>query len=77
MHRKCIPPKDETGKDCVGDPVLVRPCNEDPCPPPPNEIEEEDLPLKVKMMMVSHRPQRYETCIVKEGDLELVREDLT
>jgi hypothetical protein len=30
----------------------------------------------VKMERVSYRPQRFETCIVKEGDLEIVRDDL-
>lgn len=28
------------------------------------------------MMKISKRPTRYETCIVKEGDLDLVRDDL-
>jgi len=34
------------------------------------------MPLKVEIMKVSDRPQRYETCIIKEGDLEVIREDL-
>lgn len=32
--------------------------------------------MKVEIKRVSKRPQRYETCILKEGDLEIVREDL-
>lgn len=28
------------------------------------------------MMRVGVRPQRFETCIIKEGDLEIVRDDL-
>jgi len=30
----------------------------------------------VKVARVSYRPSRYETCIIKEGDLEVVRDDL-
>jgi hypothetical protein len=32
--------------------------------------------MRVKMMRVSTRPQRFETCIIKEGDLEVIRDDL-
>jgi len=42
----------------------------------PPVATEDDLPLQVKIMKVSDRPQRYETCIIKEGDLEVVREDM-
>jgi hypothetical protein len=61
---------------CKGEPIIVEPCNSEPCPEE-GEEEEEDLPLKVKIMKVSERPQRYETCIIKEGDMEIIRSDLT
>jgi len=28
------------------------------------------------MQRVSYRPQRFETCLIKEGDLEMVRDDI-
>ncbi len=34
------------------------------------------MPTKIKMMRVSKRMKRYERCIIKEGDLNLMREDL-
>lgn len=80
-HRECVPPSEPGGKDCSGEPIETKDCNTQDCPPPPEakgeEEEEEDLPLKVEIKRVSYRPQRYETCILKEGDLEIVREDLT
>lgn len=79
LHRKCVwdlKADPEEIKPCKGDPIVVEPCNEEPCPPPPGEESEEDLPLKVKIMKVSDRPQTYETCIIKEGDMEIIRSDL-
>jgi len=32
--------------------------------------------LKIKTFRVSDRPQREEICVVKESDMELVRDDL-
>jgi hypothetical protein len=32
--------------------------------------------MKVKTFRVSDRPQRDEICVIKEGDMELVRDDL-
>lgn len=62
----------------MGEAVITKPCNESPCPPPPDTSGEEveSLPMKVKMQRVSYRPQRFETCIIKEGDLDMVRDDL-
>lgn len=54
---------------------MTRECNEEPCPEEESESEEE-MDLKIKIMKVSLRPQRYETCIIKEGDLDVVRDDL-
>jgi len=28
------------------------------------------------MKRVSYRPQRFETCLIKEGDLDIVRDDI-
>jgi len=80
LHRKCRPPATPEGAPCVGEPILTRQCNTQACPPDAeDEVEEEEEPadLKIKIMRVSHRPQRYETCIIKEGDLDVVRDDLT
>lgn len=82
LQRRCIPPSSPSGAPCVGEAVIVKECNVEPCPFPAEggegeEEEAEDLPLKIKIMKVSHRPQRYETCIIKEGDLDIVRDDLT
>jgi len=54
---------------------LTRECNSDPCPDE-ESVSEEEMDLKIKIMKVSYRPQRYETCIIKEGDLDVVRTDL-
>ena len=75
LHQKCIPPL-EGGKDCKGDAIIVKPCNIEPCPPDEDDEKAPPLPLKVKIMKVSERPQTYETCIVKEGDMEIIRDDL-
>jgi len=77
-HRMCIPPTAPDGKPCKGEPILVKPCNEKPCPPVPGgeEEKEPDLPLKVEIKRFSYRPSRYETCIIKEGDLDMIRSDL-
>jgi hypothetical protein len=32
--------------------------------------------LKIKTFRVSNRPQREEICVIKEGDMEMVRDDL-
>jgi hypothetical protein len=81
MHRRCHPPLTSDGAPCEGEPILVKECNTDPCPdefdPDFSSDSEEDLPLKVTVMKVSDRPQRFETCIIKEGDLEVVRTDMS
>jgi len=68
-----------TAPPCVGEPILTRECNTQACPHEDNSEDsssEVDLPLKLKIMRVSLRPQRYETCIIKEGDMEILRDDL-
>lgn len=75
LHKKCHPPL-EGGEPCQGESIETRECNKEPCLDDPPVATEDDLPLQVKIMKVSDRPQRYETCIIKEGDLEVVREDM-
>jgi len=66
-----------TAPPCVGEPILTRECNIQACPEDNSESSSEiDLPLKLKIMRISLRPQRYETCIIKEGDMEILRDDL-
>jgi len=48
-----------------------------PCEPlKPTDDSTEMLPLIVKSMRVTTRPQREEPCIIKEGDMEIIRDDL-
>ena len=76
LHRMCIPPK-SGGRDCIGEPIITRKCNPQPCPDVyGTEYEGEDkntttLKPIVKVMPFSSRPQRYTKCVIKEGDLML------
>ena len=64
-------------KPCQGKAVQTKPCNLHACPAVgPSKDDAVVLPLIVKSMRASSRPQREEPCIIKEGDLELVRDDL-
>lgn len=64
-------------KPCVGKAVQTKPCNMQACEPlRPNDETTEVLPMIVKTVKASSRPQREEPCIIKEGDLELIRNDL-
>jgi len=57
QHRKCHAPTSNEGKPCIGEPIITKSCNTEPCPPDVEDSEsEEDLPLKVEMMKVSDRP---------------------
>jgi len=61
----------------VGKAVQTKPCNLQACEPlRPNDETTEVLPMIVKTVKASSRPQREEPCIIKEGDLELIRNDL-
>ena len=75
QQRQCIPPQNG-GEPCVGDAINVKECNVQPCESVVVEKGEE-LPTKIRMQKVSKRFQRYETCILKEGDVEIVKTDLT
>jgi len=76
-QRQCVPPK-ATGKPCIGNAILVQPCNTQPCDTAIS-LEQQYVkvnPLAVQTRQFSLRPMREERCIVKEGDLDLVRDDL-
>merc|ERR1712096_160949 len=78
MQRMCIPPV-SGGKPCVGPSTQIRPCNMQSCPPmsPELPLPDKTLPTKIKIRPISNRLQRFEICIVKEGDMEMVMEELT
>lgn len=73
LHRQCIPPQNG-GKPCDGSAVLTKECNTQVCEAVVVEKGEE-LPMKLKLQKISPRWQRYETCVLKEGDVEVVRTD--
>lgn len=75
FQRMCIPPK-QGGKPCVGDAVMVKPCNTKPCP---HAIEDKEALAKnqhveilkpiVKIMPFTNHPQRFTLCKIKESDM--------
>jgi len=75
FQRMCIPPK-KGGKPCVGDAILVKPCNTHPCPKVSNTSEVikekqnvEVLKPIVKIMPFTNHPQRFTLCKIKESDM--------
>lgn len=54
----------------MGQAVLAKTCNEMPCPEPADEKKKPKLldPM-IRVVPISNRFQRFEMCIVKEGDL--------
>jgi hypothetical protein len=89
LHRLCIPPRNG-GKPCEGQGVKTRPCNTEPCPSVPGQengnrnstdskIREASKPVTLKpifkSMPFSSTPTRYHKCIIKEGDLILLKSD--
>jgi hypothetical protein len=64
-------------KPCTGEPIQTRGCNEQACLPlKPTETKTTINPLTIKTFRVSKRPQREEICVIKEGDMEMIRDDL-
>ena len=74
QQRQCVPPK-RNGKACVGQELITRVCNTNDCAEPDPTVTK-ILPLAVKTVQFSQRPWREERCIIKEGDLDIVRDDL-
>lgn len=75
LQRMCVPPK-EGGKPCVGEAVLSKDCNKQPCPgaipnngKPGDTVEQKVNKPIVKIMPFSSRPQRYTKCVIKESDM--------
>jgi len=78
LQRMCVPPKND-GKPCTGPPIIRMKCNTHPCPRVTkyggvegninNRNTTEVLKPTVKVLEFSNRPQRYQKCIIKEGDL--------
>jgi len=78
LQRMCVPPN-EGGKPCTGQPIIRMSCNTKPCPRITkyggvegnvnNKNTTEVLKPTVKVLEFSSRPQRYQKCVIKEGDL--------
>lgn len=78
LQRACIPPKNG-GRDCIGDSILTKKCNVQPCPEIKyanstgirNGLMGNDSIKKpiIKLVKFSSLPQRYVKCKIKESDL--------
>lgn len=68
-HRMCVPPAGG-GLPCMGQAVLAKTCNEMPCAKEGEENKKPKLldPM-IRVVPISNRFQRFEMCIIKEGDL--------
>ena len=56
---------------------MTRECNTQPCQAPVHELpnREEAQPI-LKVSQLTTRKQRFTACVIKEGDLEWMREDM-
>lgn len=79
-QKYCFQPKGAT--PCEGEAIEKRICNTHPCAatildkPDPN-VEEKILPPKVEVVQISNRKQRYEKCIIKEEDMDVIKNEET
>lgn len=64
----CIPPTG-TGAACNGEPILEKDCNEFPCPKNKPDDKVKLLDPVIKVIPVSDRFQRFELCVIREGDM--------
>lgn len=66
----CVPPING-GLPCMGQAVLAKTCNEMPCPEQGEEEKKKPklLDPMIRVVPISNRFQRFEMCIIKEGDL--------
>ena len=75
LQRMCVPPQNG-GKPCDGETILSKDCNIMPCPNViQREAESAANPTMIKMQKLWSRPQRYEVCIIKEGDMDMLFSD--
>lgn len=69
-------PPQNGGRPCDGETILEKDCNMQPCP---NVIKHESEgaanPTMLKMQKLWSRPQRYEVCVIKEGDMDMLFEE--
>jgi len=75
LQRMCVPPK-HGGAECIGQSIITRPCNMQPCPEVFKTAQKKMNNTKynkpiLKIMPLSDKPQRYVKCKIKEGDLML------
>lgn len=70
LQRKCVGRKGK-GKKCAGEEIMSKKCNTDPCPSQIKKSEKSKKPAMIQMARLSNRPQRYERCLVREGDVNL------
>ena len=74
LQRMCVPPKNG-GKDCIGERILTKPCNPQPCPDifktGENNKNATINKAIIKSMPLTNKPQRYVKCKIKEADLML------
>jgi len=75
LHRYCL--RGPSGPPCNGESVVNRPCNTQPCTNVTDDIPDaEILPTQIKVIPVSLRPRVFRRCLIKEEDMNIIREDL-
>lgn len=75
LQRMCVPPKNG-GKSCIGESIISKDCNTKPCPDmqkTQNYNNTKILKPVIKVMPFSNKPQRYSKCVIKEGDMFLIK----
>ena len=72
LHRMCIPPENN-GLPCRGQGIQRRECNTQACAADDDKSKTPPKLLDpiIRVMPISNRLQRYEVCVVKEGDMLL------
>jgi len=81
LQRMCLPPK-AGGRPCYGPNKIAKACNTQPCQVKPEDgipilnLPDTTASTEILMKPVSKRHNRYEECVLREGDLAQVREEL-
>jgi hypothetical protein len=78
LQRFCIPPLNG-GAACEGEALDTKECNSQPCPSMTieHDLPDQVVPPEIKMIPISNRPQRFEECVIKESDLDVIKEEMT